>query len=103
MTATLIREHGGPEQLLVETVARPRPGAGEALVRVAACALNHLDIFVRRGTPGIAVQLPPHRRGRYRRLGAGARSVHRHPNTWWQARSMARTMLLATATGVFTW
>jgi alcohol dehydrogenase len=58
MTATLIREHGGPERLLVETVKRPRPRAGEALVRVAACALNHLDIFVRRGTPGIAVQLP---------------------------------------------
>jgi alcohol dehydrogenase len=58
MSATLIREHGGPEQLLVETVERPHPLAGEALVRVAACALNHLDIFVRRGTPGIAVQLP---------------------------------------------
>jgi alcohol dehydrogenase len=58
MTATLIREHGGPERLLVETVQRPRPRAGEVLVRVAACALNHLDIFVRRGTPGIAVQLP---------------------------------------------
>jgi alcohol dehydrogenase len=58
MTATLIREHGGPERLVVETVERPRPGAGEALVRVAACALNHLDIFVRRGTPGIAVRLP---------------------------------------------
>jgi NADPH:quinone reductase-like Zn-dependent oxidoreductase len=58
MTATLIREHGGPERLLLETVQRPRPGAGEALVRVGACALNHLDIFVRRGTPGIAVELP---------------------------------------------
>jgi alcohol dehydrogenase len=58
MTATLIRAHGGPERLLVETVRRPRPDAGEALVRVAACALNHLDIFVRRGTPGIAVALP---------------------------------------------
>ncbi len=58
MTATLIREHGGPERLVVDTVQRPHPRAGEALVRVAACALNHLDIFVRRGTPGIAVQLP---------------------------------------------
>ena len=58
MTATLIREHGGPERLLLETVERPRPRDGEALVRVAACALNHLDIFVRRGTPGMAVRLP---------------------------------------------
>jgi NADPH:quinone reductase-like Zn-dependent oxidoreductase len=58
MTATLIREHGGPERLLIETVERPDPGPGEALIRVAACGLNHLDIFVRRGTPGIAVRLP---------------------------------------------
>jgi alcohol dehydrogenase len=58
MTATVIREHGGPERLLVETVERPHPKAGEVLIRVAACALNHLDIFVRRGTPGIAVRLP---------------------------------------------
>jgi alcohol dehydrogenase len=58
MTTTLIREHGGPERLLVETVERPRPNAGEVVVRVAACALNHLDIFVRRGMPGLAVPLP---------------------------------------------
>src|ERR1700733_85112 len=58
MTATLIREHGGPDRPRLETVKRPHPQAGEALVRVAACALNHLDIFVRRGTPGIAVELP---------------------------------------------
>jgi alcohol dehydrogenase len=58
MVATLIREHGGPEQLLVETVQRPRPAAGEVLVRVGACALNHLDIFVRRGMPGLPIPLP---------------------------------------------
>ncbi len=58
MTATLIREHGGPERLVIETVARPRPGAGEVVVRVAACALNHLDIFVRRGMPGVVLSLP---------------------------------------------
>jgi alcohol dehydrogenase len=58
MVATVVREHGGPEQLLVETVQRPMPGAGEILVRVGACALNHLDIFVRRGMPGLPVPLP---------------------------------------------
>ena len=77
MTATLIREHGGPERLLVETVQRPHPRAGEALVRVAACALNHLDIFVRRGTPGIAVRAAAHGRWGHRRLGAGARPADR--------------------------
>jgi alcohol dehydrogenase len=58
MTAALIREHGGPDRLLVETVERPRAEAGQVVVRVAACALNHLDIFVRRGMPGAPVSLP---------------------------------------------
>lgn len=58
MIASLIREHGGPEHVLVETVDRPHPAAGEVLVRVAACAVNHLDIFVRRGMPGVPVPLP---------------------------------------------
>lgn len=58
MQASVIREHGGPEQLLVQELARPVPGPGEALVRVGACALNHLDIFVRRGMPGLPVPLP---------------------------------------------
>lgn len=58
MQASLIREHGGPERLLVEELPRPAPGRGEALVRVGACAINHLDIFVRRGMPGLPVPLP---------------------------------------------
>lgn len=58
MKATVIREHGGPERLLVEAIERPVPGPGELLVRVAACAINHLDIFVRRGMPGLPIPLP---------------------------------------------
>jgi NADPH:quinone reductase-like Zn-dependent oxidoreductase len=58
MQATLIRAHGGPDALVVDVLARPEPGAGEVLVRVGACALNHLDIFVRRGMPGVTVPLP---------------------------------------------
>jgi alcohol dehydrogenase len=58
MTAAVIHEHGGPERLLVEQVERPAPGKGEVVVRVGACAINHLDIFVRRGMPGVPVPLP---------------------------------------------
>ena len=58
MQAALIREHGGPERMVVETMERPEPGPGEAVVRVGSCALNHLDIFVRRGMPGLAVAVP---------------------------------------------
>jgi alcohol dehydrogenase len=59
MRAIVIREHGGREKLrLEETVPTPRPGPGQVVVRVHACALNHLDIFVRRGMPGKHTPLP---------------------------------------------
>ncbi len=58
MQAAVIRAHGGPDQLVVEEVPRPSPAPGEVLVKVGACALNHLDIFVRRGMPGLPVTLP---------------------------------------------
>jgi NADPH:quinone reductase-like Zn-dependent oxidoreductase len=50
--AVVIREHGGLERLRVEDVPVPSPGAGEALVRVRAVALNNLDIWARSGPPG---------------------------------------------------
>ena len=36
----------------------PAPGAGEALVEIKAVSLNYLDIFVRRGMPGVPVEMP---------------------------------------------
>lgn len=58
MRAVVIREHGGPEVLRIETVPDPVPGPGEVVVRVRACALNHLDLWVRRGLPGAPFHLP---------------------------------------------
>ena len=59
MRAIVFHEHGGPEVLRYEPEwPAPQPGPGEVLVRVKACALNHLDIFVRRGMPGIHTALP---------------------------------------------
>ena len=49
MKAALIREHGGPEKILIEQVDEPRCGPGEVLIEVRAAALNHLDVWVRRG------------------------------------------------------
>ena len=47
-------EHGGLEVLKYEEdVPVPEPGAGEVLLKVKACALNYLDIWVRRGIPGV--------------------------------------------------
>lgn len=51
MRAAVFHEHGGPEVVRLEEVPRPRPGPREALVQVRAAALNHLDLWVRRGLP----------------------------------------------------
>ena len=56
MKAVRIHEFGGPEVLRYEDAPDPQPRKDQVLVRVKACALNHLDLWIRRGLPGI--QLP---------------------------------------------
>src|SRR5438876_1902926 len=58
MKAILIREHGGTDRLEPTVVPDPELRPGEAIVRVRAVALNHLDIWVRRGVPGHKFNLP---------------------------------------------
>jgi len=58
MKATIFRQHGGPEVLEYTEVPTPEIHANEVLVEVRACALNHLDLFVRGGLPGITIPLP---------------------------------------------
>jgi NADPH:quinone reductase-like Zn-dependent oxidoreductase len=58
MRAALFRQHGGPEVMEVAEVPDPVAGPGEVLVRVRAAALNHLDIWVRRGLPSLPVAFP---------------------------------------------
>ncbi len=58
MHAARIHQHGGPEVLVNEEIPDPRIKANQVLVRVCACALNHLDLFVRAGIPGMKFPLP---------------------------------------------
>ncbi|HXG92447.1 MAG TPA: zinc-binding dehydrogenase [Blastocatellia bacterium] len=58
MNAVIINHHGGPETLETAELPLPEIAENEVLVRVKACALNHLDIWVRRGIPGIAFPMP---------------------------------------------
>jgi NADPH:quinone reductase-like Zn-dependent oxidoreductase len=53
MKAVVIHEFGGPEVLRYEDVPDPKPRKDQVLVRVTACALNHLDVWVRKGLPGV--------------------------------------------------
>lgn len=50
--------HGGPEVLQYEDAPDPQPAAGRVLVRVRACALNHLDLHQRRGLDRVTLPLP---------------------------------------------
>ena len=58
MKAARIHQHGGPDVLVVEDIPEPRIKGNQILVRVRACALNHLDLFVRGGIPGMKFPMP---------------------------------------------
>jgi len=53
MKAVRIHEFGGPEVLRYEDVPDPKLRKDQVLIRVKACAMNHLDLWVRKGLPGI--------------------------------------------------
>ncbi|MGE5664843.1 MAG: zinc-binding dehydrogenase [Deltaproteobacteria bacterium] len=58
MRAAFLRAHGGLDHILYGDVPAPTAGPGQVRVRVRAAALNHLDIFVRNGIPGITLAFP---------------------------------------------
>ncbi len=58
MKALCFYQHGGLDVLRYDEVADPSPGRGQVLVEVKACALNHLDLWVMRGWPGLDLEMP---------------------------------------------
>jgi NADPH:quinone reductase-like Zn-dependent oxidoreductase len=58
MKAIFFEKHGEIENLKYADIPQPEPKPGEALVRVRAVALNHLDIWVRRGWQGLHLDMP---------------------------------------------
>jgi NADPH:quinone reductase-like Zn-dependent oxidoreductase len=58
MKLARIHRHGGPEVLVYEDAPEPKIKPAEVLVRVRACSLNHLDLFVRAGMPGVKIGIP---------------------------------------------
>ena len=59
MRALTISAHGGIERLeLRDDLPMPEPAQGEVRIRVLAAALNHLDLFVLKGLPGVTIEAP---------------------------------------------
>ncbi len=58
MKALYFEEHGELDVIQYGEVPDPTPGPGEVLLRVRACAINHLDIWVMRGWPGLKLEMP---------------------------------------------
>lgn len=58
MKALCFHRHGGLDALTYDDVPDVRPGKGQVLVQVKACAINHLDIWVMRGWPGLNLEMP---------------------------------------------
>lgn len=86
MQVAWFHEYGGPEVLVCEQTRRPVPRAGEALVRVGAVGLNHVDLDMRAGTSRMPLALP-HILGRefageVAALGAGASGCKEGDRVW---------------------
>jgi NADPH:quinone reductase-like Zn-dependent oxidoreductase len=77
--AVRLHEFGGPDQLRIEEVPTPEPGPGQALVKVAACGVNHLDLWLCEGTLPVKPKLPhtpgAEVAGTVAALGAGVNGV----------------------------
>ena len=58
MKAVVLRAHGDASVLEVAEVPEPKIGARDVLIAVKAVALNHLDVWVRKGWPGLKLELP---------------------------------------------
>jgi NADPH:quinone reductase-like Zn-dependent oxidoreductase len=80
MKAIVFHHHGDPSVLHYTDVAEPHLRSNEVLVRVRACALNHLDLWVRRGLPGVPIPLPhipgSDVAGEVAKIGPEVRTVH---------------------------
>ncbi|MGA9364770.1 MAG: alcohol dehydrogenase catalytic domain-containing protein [Bacteroidota bacterium] len=58
MKCVRIHEHGGPEKLIYEDCPVPKIAPDEVLVNVNATSVNHIDLWIRRGLPGVKFHLP---------------------------------------------
>ena len=75
MKAIRIHEDGGPEVLRYEDAPDPSPADGEVVVRLRAAALNHIDLWIRKGQPSVPKPFILGSDGAGERLDTGERVV----------------------------
>jgi NADPH2:quinone reductase len=85
MRAIRVHRKGGPEVLQLEELPTPRPGAGEALVRVEAAGVNYMDIYTRTGAYGgeMPVTLGAEGAGVVEAVGEGVSNVRASQRVAW--------------------
>ena len=78
MKAVQLIAQGKPGQFQLRDLPDPEPAAGEVIVQVHACGLNHLDLWLEEGGLPIPIQLPRtpgcEIAGRIVALGAGVKN-----------------------------
>ncbi len=58
MRAVYYEEHGGPDVLKIGDFDDPAAARGQVVIDVKSVSLNHIDLFLRRGLPGLRIPLP---------------------------------------------
>lgn len=58
MKALVIQEHGDLDNISIAEIPKPEPRPGYVLVRTRAAALNHLELYVVAGLPGVDLEMP---------------------------------------------
>ena len=77
MRAIRIQQFGGPEAMGLEELPTPKPGDGQALVRIEAAGVNFIDVYQRTGPLQAAAAARPRAGGRRHRRGGGPRRRRR--------------------------
>src|SRR3990172_1574149 len=63
MKAIRILRYGGPEAMILEEISPPKPGEGQALVRIKAAGVNFIDIYQRMGLYPVPLPFTPGNEG----------------------------------------
>lgn len=79
MKAILVNQHGAPDVLTFTNIPNPEPQENEVVIKLHFSGLNHLDVWVRKGSPAYPVKLPhimgADGAGTVEALGKGAEGV----------------------------